>query len=121
VYLNEGFIDLRLRGGNKTSAPVCKAASTTIVISPENKLLLPCYHLGIDEVPIEGKLYEVWKSAAVQALVAKEGKLPGCEGCTINCYMQPSFAVEMSRYWWAALPSTLKYNAMKNMWGKVLG
>jgi MoaA/NifB/PqqE/SkfB family radical SAM enzyme len=116
VYLNEAFISLRKDGGNHTTSPVCKAASSTIVISPENKLLLPCYHLGIEQVPIEGNLYEVYYSERVQKLISLEGRLPACEGCAINCYMQPSFAVEMNKYFWKALPSTLKYNYLKGTW-----
>lgn len=116
VYLNEAFIQLRLDGGNHTDRPICKAASSTIVISPENKLVLPCYHLGLKEFSIENNLYELYRSEEVQKLVALEGRLPGCEGCTINCYMQPSFAVELNKYWWKALPSTLKYNRLKGTW-----
>jgi MoaA/NifB/PqqE/SkfB family radical SAM enzyme len=116
IYLNEAFISLRKDGGNHTNNPVCKAASSTIVISPENNLLLPCYHLGIEQVPIEGNLYEVYYSERVQKLIALEGRLPACEGCAINCYMQPSFAVEVNKYFWKALPSTLKYNYLKGTW-----
>lgn len=120
VYLNEAFISLRQDGGNHINRPVCKAASSTIVISPDNKLVLPCYHLGLEQIPIEGKLYELYHSEKVQKLIALEGRLPACEGCTINCYMQPSFAVEMNRYWWKALPSTLKYNYIKGTWKQLL-
>jgi len=116
VYLNEGFLSLRKDGGNHVDDPICKAASSTIVISPENKLMLPCYHLGIDEISIEDKLYELYQSEKVQKLVALEGRLPACEGCTINCYMQPSFAVKVNKYFWKALPSTLKYNWIKGTW-----
>ena len=116
VYLNDAFITLRRDGGNHIGKPVCRAASTTIVISPENKLVLPCYHLGIEAIPIEDNLYGLYQTPEVQRLVALEGRLPACEGCAINCYMQPSFAVEMSKYWWHALPSTLKYNRMKGTW-----
>ncbi len=120
VYLNDAFVQLRIDGGNHTAAPVCKAASTTLVISPENKLVLPCYHLGLDHLPIEPNLYELYKSEKVQKLVALEGRLPACEGCAINCYMQPSFAVEINKYWWKALPSTLKYNWMKGTWKQLV-
>ena len=113
VYLNNAFLTLRADGGNHTTRPVCKAASSTIVISPENKLVLPCYHLGLTEYPIAGDLYNLYHSPEVQKQVALEGRHPGCEGCVINCYMQPSFAVELNKYWWEALPSTLKYNFMK--------
>ncbi len=116
VYLNDAFVQLRLDGGNHVEDPICKAASTTLVISPENKLVLPCYHLGLKEFPIEGNLKNLYHSNEVQKLVALEGRLPACEGCAINCYMQPSFAVEMNKYWWKALPSTLKYNRIKGTW-----
>jgi MoaA/NifB/PqqE/SkfB family radical SAM enzyme len=116
VYLNDGFVQLRLDGGNDITKPVCRAASTTIVISPENKLILPCYHLGIKDFEINDNLFERYKSPEVQALVALEGRLPACQSCAINCYMQPSFAVEISKYWWKALPSTLKYNRLKGTW-----
>jgi MoaA/NifB/PqqE/SkfB family radical SAM enzyme len=116
VYLNRAFIALRRNGGNHTENPVCRAGSSTIVISPFNNLVLPCYHLGRDEIPIENKLFEIYNSESVRKLIAMEGRLPGCEGCAINCYMQPSFAVEFNRYWLMALPSTLKYNFMKGTW-----
>ncbi|MHB1278534.1 MAG: radical SAM protein [Bacteroidia bacterium] len=116
VYINNGFIDLRRDGGNHIDKPVCKAASSTVVITPENKLILPCYHLGEKELPIEGRLYELYYSDEAEEIKKLEGKLPGCEGCVINCYMQPSFAVEVNKYWFSALPSTLKYNWEKGTW-----
>lgn len=120
VYVNEAFVMLRQDGGNHITKPVCRAGSTTIVISPENKLILPCYHLGLEELEINGKLYELYRSEKVQKLVAMEGKLPRCEGCTINCYMQPSFAVELNKYFWKSLPSTIKYNYIKGTWKQLI-
>lgn len=120
VYLNEGFIQLRKDGGNHTQKPVCKAASTTLVISPENQLVVPCYHLGTKSFPINDQLFEIYHSPEVQHWVALEGRLPECEGCVINCYMQPSFAVELNKYWLKALPSTLKYNFIKGTWKQLL-
>jgi MoaA/NifB/PqqE/SkfB family radical SAM enzyme len=120
VYLNEGFVALRRDGGNHVAAPVCRAASTTLVISPYNELVLPCYHLGQQKFPIQGQLFELYNSPDVRRLAALEGRLPQCEGCTINCYMQPSFAVETSKYFWQALPSTLKYNWEKGTWKQLL-
>ncbi len=120
VYLNEAFISLRQNGGNHVDNPVCKAASTTLVISPENKLVLPCYHLGTKSFTIDNDLYDLYQSAEVQEIVALEGKLKECEGCVINCYMQPSFAVEINKYFWKALPSTLKYNYIKSTWKQLI-
>jgi len=120
VYLNEGFMQLRHDGGNHVAKPVCKAASTTLVISPENELVLPCYHLGTQSFPIAGRLFELYQSKEVEELKRQEGRLPACQGCTINCYMQPSFAVEVNKYFWKALPSTLKYNYYKGTWKRLL-
>ncbi len=120
IYLNKAFISLRRDGGNHTDRPICRAGSATVVISPENKLVLPCYHLGLKAFPIEGNLFELYQSPEVQKLIALEGRLPACEGCAINCYMQPSFAVEVNKYFWKALPSTLKYNYMKGTWKQLL-
>lgn len=120
VYLNEGFIGLRMDGGNQVDKPVCKAGSTTVVISPDNKLVLPCYHLGLQEIPIDNKLYELYHSAEAQAIIRQEGRLPACQGCVINCYMQPTFATHLSKYFWQALPSTLKYNRYKETWKNLL-
>lgn len=119
VYLNNAFLKLRLNGGNRTDSPVCRAGSSVIVISPENKLILPCYHLGIKEIPLENQLEKIWKSQEVQTMIALEGRLPACQSCAVNCYMQPSFAVEINQYWFLALPSTLKYNLMKGTWKKL--
>ena len=120
VYLNEAFIQLRKDGGNHIDDPVCKAASSTLVISPDNQLVLPCYHLGKQSFPIDNNLYQLYTSAEVQQMISREGRYPECEGCSINCYMQPSFAVEMNRYWWKALPSTIKYNYIKGTWRQLL-
>ncbi|MGK7395658.1 MAG: radical SAM protein [Candidatus Cyclobacteriaceae bacterium M3_2C_046] len=120
IYLNQAFIQLRLDGGNHTRRPVCKAGSSSIVISPFNELVLPCYHLGLKKLPINNSLYNLYQSPPVQALIEMEGRYPACEGCTINCYMQSSFAVEMNKYWWKALPSTLKYNRIKGTWKQLI-
>nr|WP_252737252.1 radical SAM protein [Reichenbachiella agariperforans] len=120
IYLNQAFIQLRRDGGNQTEKPVCKAASTTLVISPENELLLPCYHLGTKGFAIDGDLEKVYRSTEAQKLIKLEGRLPECQGCTINCYMQPSFAVEMNKYFWLALPSTFKYNWIKGTWRQLV-
>ena len=113
IYLNDAFIALRKNGGNRTDDPVCLAGSTTVVISPENELILPCYHLGSQALPIEGRLEEVYQSAEAQEIIAQEGRLPECEGCVVNCYMEPSMSVKTNRYFFSSLRSTLKYSLEK--------
>jgi len=116
VFLNQAFIALRMSGGNQTEKPVCKAASTTIVISPENELVLPCYHLGIESLPIENSLFDLYNSEKVRSIRSLEGRLPACQGCSINCYMQPSFTTNLNQYWFLAAPSAIKYNLKKGTW-----
>lgn len=122
IYLNEAFLTLREAGGNSPYAPVCRAASATVVISPQNELLLPCYHAHEQgyKFPIQGRLYELYHSPPVRHLRKLEGRFSFCEGCVINCYMEPSFAVETNRYFWESLPSTLRYLRQKwGLWGVV--
>lgn len=120
IYLNEAFLRLREKGGNSIYAPVCQASSAVIVISPYDELLLPCYHAHEKgyKFPINGQLYELFHAPAVKHLQKLEGRFSFCEGCVINCYMEPSFAVKVSSYFWASLPSTLSYLRQKwGLWG----
>ncbi|MDP5061108.1 MAG: radical SAM protein, partial [Maribacter sp.] len=113
VFLNEGFITLRKNGGNKIEDPVCFAGEDTVVISPFNELVLPCYHLGLEKFKIDNDLEQLWKSEPVVAMRNLAGKAPECASCTINCYMQPSFSTHVNQYFWKSLPSTSKYNYLK--------
>lgn len=120
VFLNDALISLRKDGGNDINNPVCKAASSSIVISPNNELVLPCYHLGTEHFPIKNNLFELYHSKKIQEIIQNEGRLPECEGCAINCYMQPSFSIEINKYFWKSLPSTFKYNFWKGTWKQLL-
>ena len=114
TYLNPAFLTLRRRGGNDPAEPVCRAVSTCVVISPFNELVLPCYHYGLDRLPIDGNLYELWQSDTVAEHKRMEGRHEVCRGCTINCYFEPSFGVSPgSRYFWESLPSKMKYGWTK--------
>ena len=100
--------------------PICKAGSSTIVISPHNELISPCYHLNKEQFKINNNLDDVYSRIEVQQALSMEGKFPECEACAINCYMQPSFAIELNKYFWKALPSTIKYNRIKGTWKQLI-
>jgi MoaA/NifB/PqqE/SkfB family radical SAM enzyme len=88
-------------GGNDTKNPRCKAVDAVIAISPHDELLLPCYHFAQTGVPINGRLYELYKqSEEVESYRQSQGKLPVCEGCTVWCYLIPSFFKGLDKYWW---------------------
>jgi hypothetical protein len=91
VIVDRAQLELIAGGGNKTEDPVCRAVSSTVVISPENKLLLPCYHFKDDALPIDGKLYDLYTySTVVRQAKEMEGRHSFCEGCTVYCYMRSS-------------------------------
>ena len=107
---NPAFLTLRARGGNDPEKPICKAVTTTVVISPFNELVLPCYHAGMEKLPIEGKLYDLWQSDRVTWHRKMEGRHEVCRGCTVNCYFEPSMATTpTSSYFWEAIPSKTRY------------
>jgi MoaA/NifB/PqqE/SkfB family radical SAM enzyme len=103
-YSNLGYNKAALAfieaGGNDTKNPRCKAVEAVIAISPDNKLLLPCYHFAQAGIPINGNLYELYRqSEEVEQYRQSQGKLSVCEGCTVWCYLIPSFFKGVDKYW----------------------
>ncbi len=113
VYLNRAHILLRAKGGNRTRDPICRAASSTIVIAPNDKLTLPCYHHRCAEVAINGRLTEVLRSQGRIEAVNKEGRYAFCEGCHINCYFDPTYQMTSGRFLWESMKSKAKYALTK--------
>jgi len=109
VYVNRAFHRLIRRGGNDTARPVCRAAHAAIVISPDDRLLLPCFHRAQESAPIAGKLEDIWGSTLAERYRRMDGRHPFCVGCTINCYMDPSFLYRADAYLWLSLRAKVKY------------
>ncbi|MBD3170748.1 MAG: radical SAM protein [candidate division Zixibacteria bacterium] len=109
VYLNYGFQRLHSRGGNQVSHPRCRVINSTIVISPEGELILPCYHRQVDSFPLEPDLKTVWQSDMVRDYRYRQGRFLFCEGCHINCYFDPSFCYDWDAYTVLSLASKAKY------------
>ncbi|MBW4449123.1 MAG: radical SAM protein [Spirirestis rafaelensis WJT71-NPBG6] len=103
-YKNVGYNKAALAfieaGGNDTKNPRCKAVDAVIAISPNDELLLPCYHFAQTGVPINGRLYDLYReSEEVEQYRQSQGKLKVCEGCTVWCYLIPSFFMGVDKYW----------------------
>jgi MoaA/NifB/PqqE/SkfB family radical SAM enzyme len=113
VYLNKGFMKLRRDGGNDIANPSCKAVSRVIVISPENEIILPCYHFANEKIVINKSIKEIRQSEKVQSYKNMEGRFDFCKGCTVNCYFEPSFAFPTNLYSFASLTSKFKYSYNK--------
>jgi len=113
VYLNRAHLLLRGGGGNRTRDPICKAASSTIVVTPDNKLTLPCYHHRCASVNIDGNLTQALLSGERTEALNKEGRYAFCEGCHINCYFDPSYQTISGRFLWESMRSKAKYALTK--------
>lgn len=109
VYLNGGVARLARMGGNDPLRPRCRAISATIVISPENELLLPCFHHAQSSVPIAGDLRRALDSPERQKWLNQQGRADFCRGCTINCYLAPSLVYRLDRHLTAFAPWAIKY------------
>ncbi|MBV9947832.1 MAG: radical SAM protein, partial [Myxococcales bacterium] len=102
VIVDRAQLQLISSGGNDPESPVCRAVTSTVVISPENQLLLPCYHFKQGAIPIDGKLYDLYMhSDVVRQAKEMEGRYEFCAGCTVYCYMRSSL------YWKYPVESVL--------------
>jgi MoaA/NifB/PqqE/SkfB family radical SAM enzyme len=113
VYINRALHRLMRDGGNIRSQPRCRAISATVVISPQNELLLPCFHHAHLAIPIQSNLSEILQSRTWRLQKKQQGTFPFCEGCTINCYFDPSFLYKVDRYFWLSMVSKIKYGLDK--------
>ncbi len=104
VNIDRGYLRFCRDGGNRMAAPRCLAVDSTIVISPDDRLILPCFHHAVRSIPIRGRLTEVLAGEARTAESARQGRHPFCAGCTVYCYLRASLFRRMDRYW---LPSIL--------------
>lgn len=109
VYLNGGVVRLMLEGGNNAEKPRCKAVSATLVISPHDELLLPCYHHAQTKLPICGDLPAAIRSPQRKLWIERQGRAGFCRNCTINCYLAPSLLYKPDRYFAEFIPWAVKY------------
>jgi Predicted Fe-S oxidoreductases len=125
VYLNKAHISLRKRGGNHVRKPLCRAVTSTIVVLPDNRIALPCFHRATSCVPIKGPLSdELSRPQRIEAK-AHQGQYPFCEGCHINCYFDPSYQQLRSILFVRSMSAKIsyifiKYILYKRPWPRVL-
>lgn len=114
VCVNWAFTQFFLDGGNQISKPRCRAISSTIVISPDDHLLLPCYHMHDERLKIthengRSNLDELWHSTHVQEKRKMEGAWSYCQGCTIWCYFESSFLWPPDKYFFLNAKSKARW------------
>lgn len=111
-YVAADLANLKIieHGGNDINKPICRAVSSTVVISPDDHLLLPCYHHHVKKIKIAGNLYDLYRSEDVKEMKKKDGRFSFCKGCTIYCYMRGTIYTDVfSRYFPLHVWSSLKY------------
>ncbi len=109
VTLDRGFLRFLADGGNRRSFPRCLAISSTVVISPDDKLLLPCFHHKTKALPINGRLIALRNSSEVQSERKRERRYCFVDGCAINCYIRASLFRRFDRYFLPSIFSAVKY------------
>ena len=109
VTIDRGFLKFFIEGGNKRDNPRCLAVSSVIVISPDDKLILPCFHFKGIEEPINGRLIDLRNSSLIEVEKKIDGRHPFCEGCTVYCYMRASLFRHLDRYFMLSVFSAAKY------------
>lgn len=119
VYLNKAHHTLRKNGGNHTDNPRCRAVSSTIVIKSDNTLALPCYHKSNEQLPIDNNLGELLSSAERLQAQKDEGTLPFCEGCHINCYMDPSYLYKYDALYFESIQAKIRYGVRKYLLDRI--
>lgn len=120
IYLNDAYLRLRKNGGNNIKKPLCKAVSRVIVISPNNEIILPCYHFENERIKIDRPIKEIRNSEKISFFKKMEGRFDFCQGCTVNCYFEPSFAFPTNMYGIVSLSSKIKYGYHKLIKQKLL-
>ena len=109
LYNNTAFLKLILGGGNRTEKSRCRAVSATVVISPVGELLLPCFHHAVQSLSLDDGIIETRKSREFHKALARQGRYAFCEGCTINCYLDPSFVYKPDSLFLRSIIAKSKY------------
>lgn len=145
VYVNKAFHLLRRRGGNDIRTPRCRVMDSTIVISPDNRVVLPCYHFqheklvykviashNVTKRSLVRELFRSAESASVAPILRNDvefirststwqyykknqGRFNFCQGCHLNCYFDPSFQYKIDEYFFLSMLAKSRYWWDKNI------
>ena len=113
VYLNEAHHVLRRQGGNHIRKPLCRAVESTIVILPQNRIALPCFHHRSRTPDIGENLHDLLNAEERKGALAKQGKYSFCEGCHINCYFDPSYVLMRNQMFFRSMLAKISYSWRK--------
>ena len=101
-------LDFYVRGGNDIKHPNCKVGKSTIDISPDDCLTIPCFHKHTHKVEIDCHLFSLYQSSKWKTLFEKAGTYEFCNHCTIDCYFGMSYWDKLDHYFFKQNATFLK-------------
>jgi hypothetical protein len=113
AWTNQACLEAHLDGGNQTSRPRCRSATAAIVISPDDRLVLPGFYCKRVQLPIGESLYDLYQSDEVRRYRAQEGTWDFCQGCQFYGNYESGFLWPMDRYFYLNTTSRLKWLYMR--------
>ena len=81
VMIDRQAMSYLKQGGNRVASPACRVSDNHIFISPDDRLMLPCFFGQQSAVPIEGKLEDIYRSDIVRGYKKLQGRFKACDGC----------------------------------------
>jgi len=99
--------------GNDRAHPSCKVGRSTLDISPDNCLTIPCFHHAVNKIPINGKLHSLYQSEQWNWWFKDAGTYDFCNHCTIDCYFGLSYLDKIEKYFFKQNLTILK-NTIEN-------
>ena len=93
VQVSRGRLRFMARGGNNVNNPSCRAVESVITITADNYLVLPCYHHSIERISLTHGIKSALDSPLRTKMSKNQGRFDFCQGCSIWCYIIPSWVV----------------------------
>ena len=109
IFIDLAYFEFLENNGNNIHKPKCKAGQSVVAISPDNCLLLPCYHHQLERIYFGNDLHSIYYSKKVQNILKYTATYPFCENCKITCYMGTSFITNLDRYFLFSIFSNAKF------------
>jgi len=92
-YIRMNLPDLQFyyQGGNNIHRPSCLVGKSTFDISPDDYVLIPCFHHCKKKVKINGDLLSLFYSQEWKEYFQNNGTFDFCNHCSIDCYFGYSY------------------------------
>lgn len=115
IYVDGTYIEFMRRGGNDINRPTCKVLASTISISPDGNVYIPCFHHCFRELKINDNLVVLYHSKEFMEYKKMAGRYDFCKNCTIWCYMSTSFLYKINKLFFMTVYSKTRYAIAKWM------